>query len=215
VTNIEKGMLWLKINANDTIQEVFIDGEPWYYFDDDSIRVPANSVHIKVVLGGQMAPTVLRTVYKVVETKWDIKSFDVTAASMPLYNITVRLLIPEVGAFVGDQWNVFCSESQDQWGYTFDASSRVLLFWAISDGSVTFQAGPDVAPPAIWEIRHTLERYDLNVTIGANITELQTSIEYAILGYSVSSDWINVTMVPIGGWYFAKIPALPYGTVSL
>ena len=213
VVSIGKGMLWLRVNANETIREVLIDGKPWYYFDDYSIRLPANNVHVKVTLGDRITPTVARTVYKVVNTTWDIKSFDVTATSMPGYNITIRLLVPEVGAFVGDQWNVFCSEPQDKWGYGFDASSRVLLFWAISDGSVTFQAGPDVVPPVIWQIDLSSIDYHVNVTVTANVTDLQTDIGDAILGYSISSDWINVTMVPEGGLYFAEIPALPYGTV--
>jgi hypothetical protein len=213
VVSIGKGMLWLRINANETIQEVLIDGQPWYYFDDNSIRLPANNVHVKITLGGRNTPTVLRTVYKVLDTKWDIKSFDVTAISMPEYNITVRLLIPEVGAFVGDQWNVFCSEPKGKWGYTFDASSRVLLFWAISDGSVTFKAGPDVVPPVIWKITRSPTVYDENVTITANTTDLQTEIEHAILGYSISSEWVNVTMFLEDGLYFARIPALAYGNV--
>ena len=213
VTNIEKGMLWLRINANETIREVLIDGKPWYYFDDNSVRLLASNVHVELTLGDRITPTVARTVYKVVSTTWSIKSFDVTVTSMSWYNITVRLLIPEVGAFVGDQWNVFCSEPQDKWGYKFDASSRVLLFWAISDGSVTFQAGPDVVPPVIWEIVASSPWYDSTVTIQANITDPQTGMGNVTLSYSVNNGWINDTMIFEDGLYMAEIPAFPYGTV--
>ena len=213
VTNIEKGMLWLRIHTNETIQEVLIDGEPWYYFDDDSIRLPANNVHVKVTLGARITPTVMRTVYKVTDTKWDVKSFDVTLTSTPELNITVRLLIPEVGAFVGDQWNVFCSEPQDKWGYKFDAFSRVLLFWAISDGFVTFQAGPDVVPPVIWQIITSSPWYDSTVTIQANITDLQTDMGNVTLSYSVNNGWTNETMILEDCFYVAEIPAFPYGTL--
>jgi hypothetical protein len=205
-------MLWLRIDANETIREVLIDGKPWYYFDDYSVRLPTSNVHVKVTLGDRITPTVARTVYKVIATSWDIKSFDVTVTSLLGYNITVRLLIPEVGAFVGDQWNVFCSEPQGKWGYKFDVSSRVVLFWAISDGSVTFQAGHDVVPPVVWSLKRSPMVYDQNVLITANVTDLQTGMGDVILGYFISSEWVNVTMVSEGGLYFAEIPGLPYGS---
>jgi hypothetical protein len=133
--------------------------------------------------------------------------------SLPLYNVTVWLLIPEVGAFVGDQWNVFCSEPQGKWGYRFDVASRVLLFWAVSDGSVTFQAGPDVVPPVVWSVKRSPKApmYDQSVAITANVTDLQTGMGDAILSYSILSRWVNVTMVFEGGLFFADIPGLPYG----
>lgn len=205
VISIGKGMLWLKVSANQAIQEVLIDGKPWFYFDDHTIRLPADSVHVKVTLGERADPTVIRTVYKVTETKWKDERFTVSVSATPGLNVSIRLLIPF--------WNAFCYE--EQWDYKFDASTQVLDFWAISDGSITLEVGADVTPPVIEAIEHSpiLVRYDTSVTVSANITDLQTGIENTILSYSSDSEWVNFTMVTRARLYVLTIPAFPYGTV--
>jgi hypothetical protein len=212
IAGIGKGMTWLRISANETISEVSIDGKSWYYFDDQSIRLPTANAHVKVTLGARTTPTVVRTVYKVTDTAWSKRSFDVTVVAMEGLNITVKLSVPEVGAFVGDRWNVFCSEPAKKWGYRFDPSSRILFFWAVSDGSVTFQAGPDLVPPVFWQIKSSPPWYNSSVFISGNITDAQTTVQRAVLSYRINNSWINLSMVPDGGLYVAAIPAFPYET---
>lgn len=211
VISIGKGMTWLRINANETIQEVSIDNRPWHYFDDHSIRLPTDSVHVKVTLGSPMTPRVARTAYMVVETFWDLYRFIVSLSATPGLNVSTHLLLPEIGAFVGDQWNVFCSAAQ--WNCKFNATTRILKFWAISDGTITFRAGSDIMPPVFWEIENSPTGYNTNVTITAYITDLQTGVGNVTLSYLVSDGWTNVTMIPKEESYVAAIPAFPYGTL--
>lgn len=212
VVGIGKGMLWLKINSAEAIKDVSIDNKSWYYFDDHTIRLPAptNSVHIKVTLGGSITPRVVGTEYKVVDTTWDIYRFIVSVVATPRLNVTIRLFAPNRGVFTGDQWTVFSSASE--WDYMFDNSSRVVTFWAISDGLITFQVGPDAAPPSIWNINQSRPVYNSSVTITADIADMQTNVSIAILSY-FRLGWVNVTMVPEDGLYSAEIPVFPYGTV--
>jgi len=212
IAGIGKGMTWLRINANETIKEVWVDGKRWYFFDDQSIRLPTANAHVKVTLGSRATPTVLRSVYKVVDTAWSNKSFDVTATAMDGYNITVMLLIPQVSVFIGDQWNVFCSEPAGKWGSKFDSSSRILLFWALSDGSVTFQVGPDVVPPIIWGVNSSPKWYNSSVLISANVTDAQTSVQEVILSYRTNDGWTNISMSFDVELYIATIPAFPFQT---
>lgn len=210
VADIGKGMTWLRINANETISEVFLDGRPWYYFDDHSVRLPTNVAHVKVILGTPTSPTVSESFYKVIDTVWSFLRFKVTVSAAVGLNITIRLHIPEVGAFNGTQWNVFSPSLK--WGYSFDSSSRILSFWAISDGSATFEAGPDVVAPVFWKISHSPALYNSPVTIRANITDLRTYVENAILSYRAQGEWTNVTMVLNESLYVGDIPAFPYQT---
>ena len=203
VVSIGKGMLWLRIGTSETIQKVLINDEPWFYFDDHTIRLPADSVHVKVVLGESVDPTVTGTVYKVTETGWDGERFTVSVSAASGLNVSIRLMVPLLDAF--------CSEIL--WGYQFNATSQVLEFWAISDGSITFEVGADVTPPVMEEASHSPTWYNTSVTISVNITDLETDIGTAILGYSSDSSWINVTMVHEDGLYTAEIPAFRYGTV--
>jgi len=205
VVDIGKGMFWLRISANETIREVLIDDEPWFYFDDYTIRLPASSVHVKVVLGEQTDPTVIGTAYKVTETGWDGERFSVSVSASPGLNVSIRLSIWLLDAF--------CSEAL--WGYTFDASLRVLEFWAVSDvdGLIVFEVGTDVTPPSIEDISRSSTSYDTNVTVVANISDLQAGVVDAVLSYSSDSEWTNVTTVPENGLYAFVIPAFPYGTV--
>ena len=212
VADIGKGMTWLRINANETISEVFLDGRPWHYFDDHSVRLPTNVAHVKVNLGTRTSPTVFESFYRVADTVWSFLRFKVTLLAAKGLNITVRLVIPEVGAFNGTQWNVFSSEPSQKWGYSFDSSSRILSFWATSDGSATFEAGPDVVPPVFWKISRSPTWYNSTVTIKANITDLQTYVENVILSYRAQGEWTNVTMVLAEALYVGEIPAFPYQT---
>ena len=213
IAGIGKGMTWLRIGTNETIREVWLDGKRWYFFDDQSIRLPTANVHVKVILGPRATPTVFRSIYKVTDTAWSNKSFDVTATAIEGFNITVMLLIPQVSVFIGDHWNVFCSEPAAKWGYRFDSSSRILLFWALSDGSVTFQVGPDVVPPIIWGVDSSPKWYNSSVLISANITDAQTAVQEVILSYRISSiGWTNITMSVEAGLYIAAIPAFPFET---
>ena len=212
VVGIGKGMLWLRINSNEEIQAVSIDGKPWYYFDKHSIRIPAPTAttHVKVTLGTSITPRVEQTDYKVIDTTWDYFRFVVTVTSIPRFNVTVNIFVPNSGVFFGDRWNVFAEATQ--WNYAFDVASRILTFWAIADGSLTFELGPDVVPPVIWRIDQSLPAYNSSVTITANITDQQTSVTTAILSYFHEAEWINLTMTSESGLYTEKIPAFPYGT---
>jgi len=207
VVNIEKGMLWLRINANESVQEVSIDNNPWFYFDNHSIRMPApeTSAHVKVTLGSLPNPRVAETRYKVLEARYDGYSLGVSVVSAQGLNVSVQLLLPKVGPFRTDNWSVFCLQAE--WSYKFDPKSRILKFWAISDGFVTLEAG------VFWIIEQTTPWYNSSVTIAINITGLQTDIQEVTLSYYVSDRWINVTMTPKERLWVATIPAKPYGTV--
>jgi hypothetical protein len=210
VVNVGKGMVWLRIDANETIKEVFVDNKPWHYFDDHSLRLPADSVHVRVTLGSPTTPRVVRTAYMVVDTAWDMYRFVVSFSAKPGVNVSAQLLIPEIGAFVGDQWNTFCSATQ--WNCKFDAISRTLKFWAISNGTITFRAGPDVMPPVFWEIDNSPTWYNTSVTVTAYVTDLQTGMGNVTLSYLVADEWVNITMIEEEWLYVATIPAFPYGT---
>jgi hypothetical protein len=212
IAGIGKGMTWLRINANETIRQVWVDGKRWYFFDEQSIRLPTANAHVKVTLGSRETPTVFRSIYKVVDTVWSNKSFDVTASALNGFNITVFLLIPQVSVFIGDQWNVFCSEPAGKWGYEFNPSSRILLFWALSDGSVTFQVGPDVVPPIIWRVDSSPKWYNSSVVISANVTDAQTAVQQVILSYRADDVWTNISMSFEGDLHVAAIPAFPFQT---
>ena len=202
VVSIGKGMLWLRVGTNETIREVSIDGEPWFYFDDHTIRLPADSVHVKVTLGERVDPTVVRTVYKVTETSWDGERFTVSVSTTPGLNVSIRLQIPF--------WNAFCNETQ--WDYKFDASAQILEFWAISDGSIALEVGADVTSPVLGEVDRSPTWYNTSVTVAVSFSDLETGVRTAILSYSSDSDWINVTMVREDGLYVGIIPAFRYGT---
>ena len=205
VTSIEKGMLWLRINANESIQEVSIDDNEWFYFDDHSIRMPANSSHVKVTLGASPSPRVVGTRYKVVEARYDGYRFSVSVFSAQGLNVSVSLFLPQVGPFLGGNWSI--SSKEAQWSYDFDNQSRILDFWAISDGFVTFTVG------VFFSVEQTPPWYDSRVTVTVNITHMPTGIENVTLSYYVNSERANVTMRFEEGVYVADIPMMPYGTV--
>jgi hypothetical protein len=215
VVGIEKGMLWLRINSIETIRELTIDNESWHYFDEHTIRLPTPSgtVHVRVVLGSSNAPRVVGTACKVIGTLYDGFRFAVYVVSAPGLNVTIRLFLPNSGIFAGDKWTLFSSAAQ--WNSTFDASSRVLRFWAVSDEAITFQVGPDVEPPVMWSIDQSLAVYNESVRIAANITDPQTNVTIAILSYTHGGNWVNVTMILESGLYVGVIPVLPYRTTVL
>jgi len=205
VANIGKGMFWLRIDTNKTVQQVLINDEPWFYFDDHTIRLPARSAHVKVTLGERTNPVILRTVRNVNGTQWNGERFVVSLTATSGLNVSIWLFIPLLDAA--------CSETQ--WGYKFDAYKRVLELWAISDvdGVIVFQVGADVSLPIVWSIKHSSAWYNVSVTITANITDLQSGVKNATLSYSVGSEWINVTMTSEGGLYTGLIPSFSYGTI--
>lgn len=205
VVSIGKGMFWLRIGTNETIQEVSINDNPWFYFDDHTIRLPASSVHVKVTLGERVSPTVLRTAHIVNETSWNGERFVVSMLATPSLNVSVWLSIP--------LWDAFCSEVQ--WNYNFDASKRLLKFWAISDvdGLIVFQVGADVSPPVIWTVERSPTWYNVSVTVTGNITDFETGVRDVNLGYTNGSGWINITMVSEDGLYRGVIPQFPYRTI--
>jgi len=207
VVKIGKGMLWLRINANESIQEVSIDNNGWFYFDDHSIRLPTpeKSVHIRVVLGTLPTPRVVESRFKVDRASYDGIRFNVSISSAENLNVSVRLSIPRVGAFSKDNWGMFCLE-QTQWGYNFSVVNRILDFWAISDGFASFEVG------ALWIIDQTPPLYDSNVTLSANFSRLEIEISQVILCYNLGEDWTNVTATPQDGLWVATIPAMPFGT---
>jgi len=203
VVGIGKGMVWLRISTVESIREVMIDGEPWFYFDDHTVRLPAESAHVKVILGEKLYPTVRRTVYKVTETSWDGELFSVSVATMPGLNVSIRLSTSAS--------DVICEENQ--WNFTYDGPSQILEFWAISDGLVTLKIGADFTPPVIEDVRWSITWYHAEVRVWANITDLNSGVGSANLSYSGGSDWRNVTMVRDDGVYRGGIPAFRYGTV--
>jgi hypothetical protein len=216
VASIGKGMVWLRINSVETIGEVTINGQPWFYFDDHSIRLPADSVHVKVVLGQHVTPLVIESTQKVTATSWDTENFVATVSAAAGLNVTIKVLIPQIGPFTG-YWTAYCSEAQGNWSYAFDDLTRVLSFWAISDGSITFSAGADVVPPFIAkpDAISSTTIYSENARVIVDITDSGSGVRTAILSYSVQmAEWVNVTMSLVYRSFFAAdIPAFPYGTV--
>lgn len=218
VANIGKGMLWLRIGTSERIQNVSIDGKAWFYFDDHSIRLPTpeSVAHLEVTLGNQSNPTIIRTAYKAVGTIWDGYRFVVSISAKPGCNVTASLFIPNSGPFYDapPQWNVFCSVDTSKWNYRFDVVSRILEFWAISDGLITFQVGPDVVPPVIWLVENTTPLYNQSVRVFANITDLGTGMGTVSLSYSHRFiNWTSLLMNFEDGLYVATIEPLPYGTL--
>lgn len=212
-TGIGRGMVWLAINSADRISELTIDGQQWWYFDDSSIRLPANSAHIRVSLGQRVTPLVIGSAYKVVSTGWNNQSFVVTVDAAKGLNVTVKVLLPAIGPFAGS-WTAYSSESSGNWGYTFDESTRVLSFWAVSDGSVTFSAGTDVIPPLIGQITYSMTVYFANVKVKADITDPGSGVRNASLSYLPrGNEWANVTMIFDGQHYVGDIPPTAYGTI--
>lgn len=212
VASIGKGMVWLTINSVDKIGEVTIDGQPWSYFDDRSIRLPASNVHVRVLLGQRLTPLVISSAYKVVFTSWNNQSFVVTVDAAEGLNVTVKMLLPAIGPFAG-LWTAYSSESQGNWDYAFDESSRVLSFWAISDGSLTFSAGADVVPPLIGQVTYSMTVYFASVKVKADVTDPGSGVRNASLSYLPSgSEWTNVTMIFDGEHYVGEIPPTAYGT---
>jgi len=207
VGNIDKGMLWLRINANESIQGVSIDNNSWFYFDTHSIRMPAptGSSHIKITLGASPSPRIAGSRYKVVEARYDGYRFNVSISSAPTLNVSVNLFLPQVGSFRNTSWSVYSME--DAGNYYFDPQSRMLTFWAISDGYVTFEAG------LFWTTEQTRPWYNSSVTITVNVIALGIGERNVTLSYDVSDRWVNLTMTQTDGLWAAAIPAMPYGTV--
>jgi hypothetical protein len=207
VIGLGKGMVWLRINANDTIREVSVDGVGWSYFDSNSIRIPsaATSAHVKITLGTPDTPRVVDSRFKVVRAFFDGLRLNVSVTSAPGLNVTVRMLIPQTGRFAKDNWNVFCLEAE--WSYNFTFQSRLLKLWVVSDGATNFEVG------VLWIIDHSDPSYDAGVAVVANFSGLESTINEAVLSYNTSIGWRNETMVSAGEIYTAVIPNMPYGTV--
>jgi len=212
VVSLGKGMLWLRINADQTIQGVTIDGQPWYYFDEHTITLPTPTVssHLKVTLGTANTPRVIRSTQMITDTSWNDLRFALHVVASPNLNVTVVLSLPNSGVFIGDQWSTYSSASQ--WNYTFAPSTRLMTVWMISEGTMIFQLGINVIPPFIQLIDQSYPVYNDTVTITANITDFQTDIGQVILGYFYQNNWVNATMSPDNGLYVGSIPANPYGT---
>ncbi|MGD8505664.1 MAG: hypothetical protein PVF15_03260 [Candidatus Bathyarchaeota archaeon] len=206
VVGVEKGMLWLRISANESIQEVSIDDDPWSYFDGDSIRIPApaSSTHVKVTLGTLLSPRVDSTRYKVVGARYDGYRLNVSISCTPDLNIQVDLFLPQVGTFKTGNWTLFSPEAQ--WHHTFDDESRILEFQAVSDGFVTLEVG------AFFLIQQTHPQYSSSVTVTVDTSVTQIEVLEVILSYLVDSLWVNVTMNLEDGRYIAEIPMRPFGT---
>jgi hypothetical protein len=206
VVDIGKGMLWLRINANDTIQEVSVDGVGWSYFDSNSIRIPAAvaSVHVKVTLGTPSSPSIVDSRFKVVKAFFDGYRLNVSVTATPMLNVTIRMLIPQAGRFVKGNWNVFCLEAE--WNYNFTSQSRLLELWAISDGVTNFEVG------VLWTIDHTSPSYDADVTVSANFSAFESTLTEAILSYNLGAGWVNQTMASQSEFFTAVIPKMPYNT---
>jgi len=94
-----------------------------------------------------------------------------------------------------------------QWSYNFDSESRILKFWAISDGFVTFEVG------VFMSIQQTPPCYNSSVTLTLNVTGLQTGVQEVTLSYYVNDGWFNITMTLKDWLWVAAIPAMRYGTV--
>jgi hypothetical protein len=110
---------------------------------------------------------------------------------------------------------VFCTAADEKWGSRFDGSTRLLSFWAVSDGSVIFLAGYDVVPPVISNVINSTTSYNFNVTVNAKITDGKSAVQDAILSYSIWGRWHNVTMVSLGELYAGEIPPTRYGSLVL
>src|SRR3990170_3756923 len=209
VSDIGKGMIWLRVNANETIQEVSVDGVGWHYFDEHSIRIPAGeaTVHIKVTLGTAPSLRVVDSRFKVVGAGFDGYRLNISIYATSRMNVSVSLLIPQAGRFAKDNWNILTLDAE--WNYNFSFQSRLLKFWAISDGHVSFEVG------VLWIVDQTNPSYDTDVTIRANFSALETNINEAILSYSLSTNWFNVTMTLENDVFIAVIPARPYGSAVM
>jgi len=207
VVGIGKGMVWLRINANDSIQQVYVDNDPWFYFDDRSIRIPVSSAlsHVKVVLGTPSSPRVVESRYKIVEAMYDGYRMNVSILSSQGFNVSVRVFLPQLGPF-NASWGIFSNEARTRWSYNFDVRLRMLDFWSISDGFASFQVG------VFWTLQQTTPEYDASVTVTANITGMPATISQVILSYNASDKWVNITMTPVDGAWSAVIPAMPFGT---
>jgi len=204
--DIGKGMLWVRINANESIQEVSVDNSTWFYFDEHSIRVPATKalVHVKVTLGNSPNVRVAESRYKVIMAQYDGQRFNVSIDSNEKLNVSVRLFLPQIGPFSKNTWSVFCLETE--WNYNFSLRDRMLTFWCISDGLVSFEAG------AFWVVDQTTPWYHSNVVISANFSGLEIRVTEVVISYSLGDLWKNVTMVNQDGVYVFTLPALRYGT---
>lgn len=111
--------------------------------------------------------------------------------------------------------NSFESNPEPNWYY--DSILKLLFIKAQQSSFTTIVASYiDDLPPTIWEVRRLLEQpeYDRNVTVVANITDIYSSLETAILSYYDGSTWHNLTMLRnLNGLYEAEIPANPYGAL--
>jgi len=209
VVSIGKGMLWLRVNANESIQEVSINNNRWFYFDEHSIRLPTpeGSVHVRVILGASPSPRVDESRYKVVGASYDGYRFNVSIAATENLNVSVRMSIPKMGAFSKDNWNVFCLETTP-WNYNFSLQDRSLEFWAITDGFTSFEVG------VFWIIDPTPPWYDSPVTVSANYSGLELEITQVLLCYNLEGDtWTNVTAALQSELWVATIPAKSYGAL--
>ncbi len=206
VVNIGKGMLWLRINANESIQEVSIDNNPWFYFDERSIRIPApeSSAHVRVKLGALSSPRVVESRYKVTIADFDGYHFNVSIVSAQKLNASVSLFLPKNGSFSKDNWNVFTLETQ--WNFEFSFQHRLLKLWAVSDGFASFKVG------VFWIVEQTPPRYDSSVTVSANFSGLELEILEVIFSYDLGLGWTNATTVLQGELHVATIPAMAFDT---
>lgn len=207
VVNTGKGMIWLRIDANESIQEVSLNNSQWSYFDEHSIRIPTpdSLLHVRVTLGSSLSPRVEASKYKVTEANYDGFRLQVAIVSARALNVTVDLFLPQVGPFSQDNWNIFTLEVR--WNSYFNAQSRLLRFWTISDGQISFKVG------VFWVVQHTPPLYNSSVTVSANFSALMVTTSNAILSYNGSNVWTDLTMTPQGELYVAEIPAMRYGTV--
>jgi len=205
VVGIGKGMTWLRINANDSIQQVYVDNNPWFYFDADSIRIPvsASLSHVKIVLGTPSSPQVVGSRYKVVGAVYDGYRMNVSMSYSQGFNVSVRVFLPQVGPF-NASWGIFSNERR--WNYNFDSTSRMLDYWSISDGFVSFQVG------VFWTLDQTPPEYGRSVNVTANVTGMPVAISQVVLSYSANQKWFNVSMTYAAGAWSASIPGMPYGT---
>ena len=84
VTTLGKGMVWYVVNttAGDTIASVEIDGFPWYFFDDYTIRIPAQNSHVKVMLGTPTTPYIKESDRKITLTSYGADKLTLTVDSL-------------------------------------------------------------------------------------------------------------------------------------